>query len=383
MILNGTKLRSNESKSSMADWASDLPQDLIAYIAQRMDLMQDLITFGLVCKTWSCAATKENFTRVFTHQVPLLMLSDLEDNGVIPSQCYNITKGKVCSLNIPKTIAQRRLAPWCRSSLGWLIIASSQFSTSNSKHIYLLHPFKHEEILLPTLESRCIKKFVLSSSPSLTLDYTVMVSTSFPREFAFWRPKDNEWTKISSELNPLKSDGRSYDIAFYKGQFYIIELDGRVLVCDIDDPKKAKARVVVTEMTMDRVSVEQFRQFYLVESAGALLLVFRFRGTSRSLGFRVFEVPLSTGNWSDSKEVHSLGNRALFLSLSNSSFSIEVSDYSGCIANCIYFARHLDPAYIPMHQDLGVFSMKDEKVKPLVKRSLSIQNPYLWIQPSF
>lgn len=367
----------------MADWTSDLPQDLIAYIAQRMDLMQDLFAFGLVCKSWSSAATKENFTRVFTHQVPLLMLPDLENKGVIPRQCYNLTKGKVCRLNIPKTITQRHLAPWCRSSLGWLLIASSRFSTSNSKHIYLLHPFKHEEILLPTLEFRCVKKFVLSSSPSLTSDYRVMVSTSYPREFAFWRPKDNEWTKISSELNPREADRRSYDIAYYKGQFYIVERDGRVLVCDIDDPKKAKARVVVTEMTMDRVSMDHFRQFYLVESAGALLLVFRFWGTSRSLGFRVFEVPLSTGNWSDLEEIHSLGNRALFLSFNNSSFSIEVSDYSGCKANCIYFARDLDPDYIPRHQDLGVFSMKDGKVEPLVKRSPSIQSPYVRIQPSF
>lgn len=367
----------------MADWTSDLPQDLIAFIAQRMDLMQDLITFGLVCKTWSSAATKENFTRVFTHQVPLLMLPDLENKGAIPRHCYNLTKGKVCRLNIPETKGK---AYSCRSSLGWLLIASSQFSTSNSKHIYLLHPFKHEEILLPTLEFRCIKKFVLSSSPSLTSDYTVMVSTSYSREFAFWRPKDNEWTKISSELDPMESDRRSYDIAYYKGQFYIVELDGRVLVCDIDDPKKAKARVVVREMTMDRVSIDHNRQSYLVESAGALLLVFRFRGTSRSLGFRVFEVPLSTGNWSDSKEVHSLGNRALFLSFNNSSFSIEVSDHSGCKADCIYFARDLEPEYTPRHHNLGIFSMQDGKVEPLVKRSprsRSIQNPYVWIQPSF
>ncbi|KAK9927219.1 hypothetical protein M0R45_024412 [Rubus argutus] len=152
-----------------------------------------------------------------------------------------------------------------------------------------------------------------------------MVSTSYPREFAFWRPKDNEWTKISSALNPREADRRSYDIAYYKGQFYIVERDGRVLVCDIDDPKNAKARVAVTEMTMDPVSMDHFRQFYLVESAGALLLVFRFWGTSRSLGFRVFEVPLSTGNWSDLEEIHSLGNRALFLSFNNSSFSIEPS----------------------------------------------------------
>ncbi|XP_062028896.1 putative F-box protein At3g25750 [Rosa rugosa] len=365
----------------MADW-SDLPQDLVVCICQRMDSMQDFITFGAVCKTWSSAATKDNFT----HQVPLLMMPDTEDNNSpFPGQCYNLIKGKVSRLNIPKTITQRRLMPWCRSSLGWLIIASSRFLTDDSRHIYLLHPFKHEEIVLPTFEFEFgfIKKFVLSSSPSLTSDYIVMVSTTWSdRKFAFWRPKDNGWTKISSELNNWESDTRSYDIAYYKGQFYIVERDGRVLVCDIDDPNKAAAKLVVSEMPNNLVSNDSVQQLYLVESGGALLLVFRLKNTSRN-GFRVFEVPLSTGNWLDAKEVENLGNRALFLTLNNSSFSIEVSDYSGCKANCIYFARHLLSECTPTCTDLGIFDMKDGEVEPFTPKSCRVQQPYVWTQWTF
>lgn len=260
-------------KSSMANW-SDLPQELVVCISRKIDSMQDFVIFGAVCKPWSSAATKENFTPGLTHQVPLLMLPGIKDNSnPIPGQCYNLRKGKVSRFNIPKTITQRRqLKPFCMSSLGWFITASSRhLSTSDSRHIYLLHPFKHEEIVLPTFEFGSLRKFVLSSSPSLTSDYTVMVSTDHGGEFAFWRPKDKEWNFISSKLDTWDwdSDRRSYDIAYYRGQFYIVDSDGRVLVFDIDDPEDATANKVAISESPTWRSRYSVNQLYLVESGGA------------------------------------------------------------------------------------------------------------------
>lgn len=98
---------------------------------------------------------------------------------------------------------------------------------------------------------------------------------------------------------------------------------------------------------------------YLVESAGALLVVFwyvqfkgieyechsrsyRIRNYSSSVtSFRVVEALPGRGNYVFKySEVKNLGNRSLFLSdRSASSFSIEVSDTCGCKANCIYFTN--------------------------------------------
>lgn len=158
--------------------------------------------------------------------------------------------------------------------------------------------------MLPTFEFGSLRKFVLSSSPSLTLDYTVMVSTDYGGEFAFWRPKDKEWSFISSKLDTWDwdSDRRSYDIAYYKGQFYIVDSDGRVLVFDIDDPEDATANKVVVSESPTWSSRYSVNQLYLVESGGALLLVLRLEDT-RQNGFRVFEVPLSSGNWLEAEEV--------------------------------------------------------------------------------
>uniref|UniRef100_A0A3Q7HUK1 F-box domain-containing protein n=1 Tax=Solanum lycopersicum TaxID=4081 RepID=A0A3Q7HUK1_SOLLC len=52
----------------MADWAN-LPNDLIAHIANRVKVIEDFIAFGAVCISWRIAATKVNFD-LLSPQVP-------------------------------------------------------------------------------------------------------------------------------------------------------------------------------------------------------------------------------------------------------------------------------------------------------------------------
>ncbi|XP_062028897.1 F-box protein SKIP23-like [Rosa rugosa] len=342
----------------MAKW-SDLPGDLLVPIAKRMVLIEDFLAFGRVCKSWNSAATKENYTGGFTHQTPLLMLINLLVGSTPRHALYNLKKRRDLDINIGSCLRYS-------SSLGWLI--------PQEDRNYLLHPFKDEKIVLPLFFNGSeITKFVLSSAPSLTSDYIVMVAlaTDCLREFAFWRPKDDAWTIISSPGSCWMPDEGRYDIAYYEGQFYIVENDGRVLVCDIEDLKKAKTRVVVSEMPILHEIAEKL---YLVKSAGVLLLVISLWEPYRSTNwFRVFEVPLSTGNWSNSVEVKNLGNCALFLSENSSSFSIRVSDYSALKANCIYHAGRC----------LGVFSMEDGKMEQKYFHYYDYfdsKEPYAWIQ---
>lgn len=102
--------------------------------------------------------------------------------------------------------------------------------------------------------------------------------------------------------------------SYYQGQFYAVDCFGNVLVCDIEDLKQAKTRIVVSAMPTGLIR-PRIQKLYLVELGGTLFVIAR---TSNCLGyrrvsveFRAFEVPFGNGNWLDS-EVKTLGNRSLF-----------------------------------------------------------------------
>lgn len=359
----------------MAQW-SDLPHDLVVSIAKRVLLLEDFIVFGAVCRSWKSAATKENFTR--THQVPLLMLP--EKKGTTLREFYSLKHGKVFKQNMPELVTGKLLY----SSLGWLMTQSDKDSEVN-----LLHPLNHMCIELPDVETFknlhskeehrklfgdfIVGKFVLSSSPSWTSDYTVMIHSC--KRLAFCRRGlgDQQWNIIDSSKT---SDRLYFDITYYEGKFYAVDYFGEIYVCEIEDPKApAKTRVIVPRLPYELKRPYIIEKLYLVESAGALLLVKCPVETIEY--FRVFEVPMSDGNWSNS-DVKNLGNRSLFLGC-NSSFSVEASNY-GCKANCIYYTNR--PLQRQQGEDMGIFNMEDGKVESYIKESLNFPTPHLWAEPS-
>ncbi|XP_004300850.1 PREDICTED: F-box protein SKIP23-like [Fragaria vesca subsp. vesca] len=370
---------SKRAKFSPANW-SDLPQDLVLSIARRIGSAQDFVTFGAVCKTWSRAFTKQDFLGGLTHAVPLLMLPKYSDNT---QECYNLTRGRFCRLDINLSEAKAKRMPpkwyYCHSSLGWLILPPQNEDSSNP--VCMFHPFNHTRIVLPTYgDGDSIENFVLSSSPSFPSDYTAMISYRWTRRAAFWRPKDKRWINVSLPTRPPNLYGNCFDdIAFYKGQFYVAErmpLYENFLVCDIDDHKAEGKLSNLKSNLFPCHGGKRTEHLNLVESAGDLLVVLRysFESSHRIVGFRVFKVPFDTDDWT---EVEDLGNRALFLG-DNSSFSVETSPgYSRCKANCIYFTTDR-----VCRQQCGVFSMEDRQVKPLLHKFAWFENPYIWIQPS-
>lgn len=121
--------------------------------------------------------------------------------------------------------------------------------------IKLLHSLNRTQIKLPKNNKfRHIRSFCLSASPSLTSDFVVMVLsfdywTHWRSHLAFCRAKNNEWTTV---LDTWETATNNYiDLTYYKKQFYVLDGQGRVLVCDIEDPKKAKTRVVVPQIPWD------------------------------------------------------------------------------------------------------------------------------------
>ncbi|PRQ26074.1 hypothetical protein RchiOBHm_Chr6g0290601 [Rosa chinensis] len=379
----------------MADW-SNLPQDLVTCLAKRMTSLEDFLVFGGVCRSWrSSTMNKNNFTGGLRHQVPFVLLP--KHYVVSVRKFYSLTKGRVYKLKLPRT--RRKL---CFSCLGWLVTVSEGFT------ITLLHPLNHHApIKLPHpqiiktdmryFKNLNVEKVVLSSSPSSTLDYTVMVSYK-ACSLAFCRPGQSEnWTQVLTPLTLI------IDLAYYKGQFYGLTTDCKILICDIKNPKQAKATVVAQVVPREQVDILLWnsKAQYLVESAESLFVVFGFRNKPQdpsyddttsacwlTAKFRVFEV-YNGNSWSTS-EVKNLGVRTLFLGDKSRSFFIE--ENTVCKPNCIYFLNNYfvrrDAA------DIGIFHMEDGNIEWLFDKSFidiyfkesksnSFLRSHLWIQPSF
>ncbi|PQQ13810.1 F-box protein [Prunus yedoensis var. nudiflora] len=123
---------------TLTDW-SDLPQELVISIANRIVLMDDFTAFGAVCKSWRSAATKEIFISRLTHHVPFLMFR--KKDAVDMLEFYSLTRDKILKFKLPEGGFQIIC-----SCLGWLFT-----SRRGLEELNLLHPLNHSQIKLPDL----------------------------------------------------------------------------------------------------------------------------------------------------------------------------------------------------------------------------------------
>ncbi|KAF8412286.1 hypothetical protein HHK36_000247 [Tetracentron sinense] len=352
----------------MANW-SELPNDLLGLIAQRVLIYEDFVAFGGVCESWRSVAVKQNFTP--SPQLPWLMLP--EQKNCDTRTFFSLSKGMVHERRLPEVRGKR-----CWGSQGWLITFSIDLNIS------LLNPFTRLQIQLPPhrtfkyhfdiyedveeynytpaeIQELYIYKAIVSSSPSSTTDYVVMVIHGPKIQLAFARPGDEAWTTIE-ETRPT----RYYDVIYYKEKFYAVNSHGVVVVCDVQGPNPTELRIIAKMPDFDT-------KIYLVESAGALLVVSRYVDINivngvfiyQTTKFRVFKPDLSksNGEW---LQLKNLGDRALFLGQSTS-MSIVASDFPKCKANCIYFTDDNEEPYLCNPEgggkDMGIFDLEDGSFK--------------------
>ncbi|TXG50526.1 hypothetical protein EZV62_023050 [Acer yangbiense] len=362
------------------DWSA-VDDLLLVEISQRMVLHTDFAAFRGVCTSWRSAVPKENFKL----KMPWLLLppkicSDLRD-FVIPPQ--GVTR---------RTLLPEANAKMCFSSKGWLITIARDLSMN------LLHPFSRDQIKLPHIKSfdnrrsldmsktyaSFIHKVVLSSDPLLTSDSIVMVIHGDKGVLAYSKPGDKAWTTINTWR------GKYFDFTFYKGRFYAINSHGKIMACDVrgDNPTIAQQVANMPD------NIPLCEKVYIVESLGRLLVVIRdgvslrpikkesSQTTYGNYGFRVYEVDLSTNNWTRIKD---MGNTTLFLGHS-SSMSIE-SDGVYAKPNRIYFTDDCIDAYWFKKKgggkDMGIYNIEDGSIEPyLLGDSRHRLTPPMWVEQS-
>ncbi|KAH0762737.1 hypothetical protein KY290_018810 [Solanum tuberosum] len=101
----------------MPDW-SDGPLDLLVSIGRCLNLIEDYLNFGCVCKSWHSVATKNNFNNDLS-RAPWQMLAEEEDNEV--RKFFSLYNGMILNKRIPKASRKR-----CLESMGWLITVGEE-----------------------------------------------------------------------------------------------------------------------------------------------------------------------------------------------------------------------------------------------------------------
>ncbi|XP_049348802.1 F-box protein At4g35733-like [Solanum verrucosum] len=387
----------------MAEW-SELPFDLLVSIGRCLNLIEDYLNFGCVCKSWHSVATKTNFNNDLC-RAPWLMLAEEEDNEV--RKFFSLYNGMILNKRIPKASRKR-----CLESMGWLITVGEEGEIS------LLHPFSDVQIELPhqntTVEYNehqtgaltCfIGKAVLSASPSHTSDYLLMVIDGGSRFLSFWRPGDIRWTRVTWEGINYSSFA---DLIYFNGQIYAVDYSGNLLVCNVADvvsPKLTKCHIIPSQ-PHEHIP----EHLYILESLGSLFVVVRYGvhfrlvqddwdmipltlvprpyhvGVEVTYGtryFRVSRVDLAASKMTETKE---LGDAAFFLG-ANASLSVQASRYPGIKPNHIYFTDDFYETYMSYEEggglDMGVFNLADGSIQPHYNGvSLSRFCPPTWVTPT-
>ncbi|KAK3227485.1 hypothetical protein Dsin_007347 [Dipteronia sinensis] len=364
-----------------ADWSA-LDDLLLVEIGHWIVLYTDFAAFRRVCTSWRSAVPEQNFKlRMPWLLLPPKICSDLR-NFVIP----------------PQGVTRRTLLPEANgkmyfSSKGWLITIAQDLS------INLLHPFSRYQIKLPHIKSFdnwrsldmsaktyvfFIQKVVLSSDPLLTSNSIVMVIHGDRGVLAYSKPGDKTWTTINTWR------GKYFDITYYEERFYAINSHGKIMVCDV----RGNNPTIAQEVANMPYNIPRWEKAYIVESSGRLLVVTRdgvalrpikkwsSQTTYGNYGFKVYEVDLSTNNWTRIKD---LGNTTLFLG-HNSSMSIE-SDGVYAKPNKIYFTDDCVEAYWFKKKgggkDMGIYNIEDGSIEPyLLEDSRNRLTPPMWVEQS-
>ncbi|KAJ4974603.1 hypothetical protein NE237_007777 [Protea cynaroides] len=415
---------------------SELPEELIVMISDRISLYADYVRFSSVCFSWHSTLARNLCPSQQRQYFPFLLLpcEDDEENNSDTCNHYLLSLPENNNIYHLRSLPKQSMSLYCPgSSHGWLVMVDQSTSSMN-----LVNPFTRVQLPLPSMNKfrrllknqpyrfgkvytkrllseeinmLGVKKVVLSSSPSSS---SLMSSSQFQSSdvvavaifngleaLAFSRPGDKAWCRLTTASDYF------VDVLFYRNHLYNIVRKKRCNRCrilvfrmDVDiDGGGPFLKLVDSIQIPESQHLLRWRP-YMVESCGDLLLVAResavkpapyfnpFEG--KAIGFRVFK--FCRGNSDDNRsstwvEIKNLGDRMLFLGV-NSSLSLSSHDFPGCRGNSIYFTsqecrtNHLygtqGGGYDMNIYDMGVFNLEDKRIEPFpLQGCTSSRGPHL------
>lgn len=254
---------------------------------------------------------------------------------------------------------------------------------------------------LKKMRDSFINKIVLSLDPINNDSFVAVAILYETGNLAYCKNGDQSWTFIN--------DVFCCDVTYYKKQFYTVDQEGAIAVCDVNGALPSVSVVVKPPPAHDFF----LRILHLVNSGDdELLLVAHLIAPEfedyfdtgireicyRTGGFDVFRMNWSEPQW----EEVSLVDRVLFVGKS-SPVLLSVSDFLGCLRNplyldpdrvykeclenCIYYTDdYRDSDYDGVDgSDTGIYRLWDLRVFPIGTVSLpcSTGTPHsLWVTPN-
>ncbi|KAK2985315.1 hypothetical protein RJ640_024311 [Escallonia rubra] len=302
-------------------------------------------------------------------------------------------QGKV--IHIPKHIALKLDNSLCvGSSQGWLLLLDEE---ANPK---LFNPFLGSRVQLPPKET--FPDIVSVSKKDESDDSQFMVTYKYRNSLVTISMTVKELQQcLVSKAALFKDvviviDGLESKLSFFK--------NGDDKWTELDHGGRHKPYTDITWKTSRGLYSSRF---YLVESAGDVLLAARFVGEFvrhdgvpvceadlltdedtqplvcpyKTLWFQVYRLNIDENRW---EEVADLGGRSLFLG-GNQSVSLSAEEFS-CEPNSIYFTddywERMNEDYLYGGHDLGMFSLESGSITPFYPcDSGRIEPPPVWVVP--
>ncbi|MBA0820459.1 hypothetical protein Gohar_019708 [Gossypium harknessii] len=311
----------------MADW-SQLPQELLVLIAERLEARFDVVRFRSVCCSWRSSVppklypfpptylrTQGRIEESLSHitRYTFYLLRSSRGDEIEAPACWLVKIGegsRGVKMQLLNPFSDSKLESLPRNFPKVMDLTNFQVIELGQQYIglydvYIDHP----------LEPLCYdyrKKVVLQQSSTNCDDFIIFASFRYP---AFLRSGEKEWTVLENVYD-------IEDIISFNEKFYAIDLNGKTRVIDQS----------LNVSFLPHVGSPGSRKF-LVKSHDNLLAVEMLSNPDKGVGFRVFRMSEEDHKWD---EMESLRDRILFLDFYGA-VSAPASEFYWSKGNLIFY----------------------------------------------
>ncbi|XP_031278369.1 probable F-box protein At1g44080 [Pistacia vera] len=350
----------------MSNW-SELSQDILLIVLEKLDNVCDYIRFCGVCSAWrSVGKTDSHRVR---HQLPCLLFSS---GRILPiNQLPNQHPLKLPAVSLPQDSV-------CRGSYrGWLAILNRDMT------MHLQNPISGQRFALPPLTTLLyhhrrhyhhdtvtwpVRKAILSSEPDSSSSCFVSVICC-QGDLFYCKLGDSTWTHLT--LPNFVEDGGFTDVIYHMGQLLALQSTGTIFTFDFTS---SCTRLI----ELDRVGYS-WNHSYMVHCGDELLIVCRCTTCYGTTEFEVHKQDYTTKQWRNVKDI---GGYALFLGY-NRSLAMLATGLKGLKPNHIYFSYKLEwqSQRSPSENDVGMYDLGQSKLKPLCLNGSTAEKTSIWWVP--